>query len=65
MQKDKESVVELMVRVFENANRFMAIGSGMTEEEADQRIEQAHPSMIYFMSAIYDKLDENDLLKSE
>jgi predicted phosphoadenosine phosphosulfate sulfurtransferase len=65
MQKDKESVVQLMVRVFENANRFMAVGSGMTEDEAEKAIEQARPSMIYFMSAIYDKLEENDLLKSE
>ena len=65
MQKDKESVVELMVRVFENANRFMAIGSGMTEEEADKNIEQARPSMIYFMSAIYDKLEENDIIVSQ
>jgi predicted phosphoadenosine phosphosulfate sulfurtransferase len=65
MQKDKESVVQLMIRVFENANRFMAVGSGMTEEEAEKAIEQARPSMIYFMSAIYDKLEENDLLKSE
>lgn len=62
MQKDKESVVELMLKVFENANRFMAIGSGMSEEEADQKIEQARPSMVYFMSAIYDKLEENDII---
>lgn len=65
MQKDKESVVDLMVKVFENANRFMALGSGMSEEEANKNIEQSRPSMIYFMSAIYDKLDENDIIVSE
>jgi hypothetical protein len=64
MDKDKESVVNLMVRVFENSNRFMAIGSGMSEEEADQKIEQSRPTMIYFMSAIYDKLEENDIIVS-
>lgn len=65
MQKDKDSVVELMVRVFENANRFMAIGSGMSEEEADNNIQKARPSMTYFMSAIYDKLDENGIIVAE
>jgi len=39
--------------------------SGMTEEETEQKTTEARPAMQYFMSAIYDKLDENDILKSE
>ncbi len=65
MNKDKESVVNLMVAVYENANKYMAIMSGMSEEETEQKTVEARPAMQYFMSAIYDKLDENDILKSE
>lgn len=65
MNKDKDSVVNLMVAVYENANKYMAMMSGMTEEETEQKTTEARPAMQYFMSAIYDKLDENDLLKSE
>lgn len=65
MNKDKESVVQLMVKVFENTNKYMASMSGMSEDEVNKSIEAAHAGMIYYMSAIYDKLDENDLLKTE
>jgi hypothetical protein len=65
MNKDKESVVNLMVAVYESANKYMAMMSGMTEEETEQKTTEARPAMQYFMSAIYDKLDENDILKSE
>ena len=65
MNKDKESVVNLMVAVFENTNKYMASMSGMSEEDINKSIEAAHSGMIYYMSAIYDKLDENDLLKTE
>ena len=65
MNKDKGSVVQLMVKVFENTNRYMASMGGMSEEDIDKSINDAHPGMIYYMSAVYDKLDENDLLKTE
>lgn len=65
MNKDKDSVVNLMVAVYENANKYMAMMSGMSEEETEQKTNEARPAMQYFMSAIYDKLDENDILKSE
>lgn len=65
MNKDKQSVVNLMVAVYENVNKYMASMSGMSEEEAESKTAEARPAMQYFMSAIYDKLDENDLLKTE
>ncbi|MGA1046812.1 MAG: hypothetical protein ACO3UU_02290 [Minisyncoccia bacterium] len=65
MEKSKESIVDLMVKVFENTNRYMASMSGMAEEEIEKSIGDAHAGMVYYMSAIYDKLDENDLLKLE
>lgn len=65
MNKDKESVVQLMVKVFENTNRYMASMSGMSEDEVEKSINDAHAGMIYYMAAVYDKLDENDLLKTE
>lgn len=65
MEKSKESVVNLMVAIYENANKYMCLMSGMTEEETEKRTVESRPAMTYFMSAIYDKLDENDLLKTE
>lgn len=64
MEKTKEAVVDLMVRVFENTNKYMASMGGMEESQIDKAIEEAHSGMIYYMAAIYDKLDENDLLKT-
>lgn len=65
MNKDKKSVVDLMVSVYENMNKYMALMSGMSEEEAERKTLEAKPSMQYYMSTIYDKLEENDLLKTE
>ena len=62
MNKDKESVVELMVTVYETINTKMALMSGMTEEEVESKTNEARPAMVYFMSEIYNKLDENDIL---
>jgi hypothetical protein len=62
MNKDKDSVVELMVAVYESVNTKMALMSGMTEEEVESKTNEARPAMVYFMSEIYNKLDENDIL---
>jgi CRISPR/Cas system type I-B associated protein Csh2 (Cas7 group RAMP superfamily) len=65
MNKDKESVVELMVAVYESINTKMALMSGMTEEEVEEKTKEANPAMTYYMSQIYDKLDENDILAQQ
>jgi hypothetical protein len=65
MKKDKESVVQLMVAVYESINTKMALMSGMTEEEIETKTVEANPAMIYYMSEIYDKLDQNDIIKYE
>lgn len=65
MNKDKDSVVELMVAVYETINTKMALMSGMTEEEVEAKTKEANPAMVYFMSEIYNKLDENDLLAQQ
>lgn len=65
MNKDKQSVVELMVAVYESVNGKMALMSGMSEEELEEKTAQANPAITYYMSEIYDKLDQNDLLKTE
>ena len=54
-----------MIAVYENMNKHMALMSGMTEEETEAKTVESKPAMQYFMSTIYDKLDENDILKSE
>lgn len=65
MDKDKKSVVDLMITVYENMNKHMALMSGMGEEETEAKTAESRPAMQYYMSAIYDKLDENDLFKTE
>jgi hypothetical protein len=65
MNKDKESVVELMVAVYESINTKMALMSGMSEEEIEEKTKEANPAMIYYMSEIYNKLDENDILAQQ
>jgi hypothetical protein len=65
MNKDKESVVELMVAVYESINTKMALMSGMSEEEIEAKTNEANPAMIYYMSEIYNKLDENDILAQQ
>jgi len=65
MNKDKESVVELMMSVYEAVNTRMALMSGMSEEEVEEKTTQARPSMTYYMSEIYDKLEQNDILITE
>ena len=65
MQKDKNSVVEIMVTVYEMVNTKMALMSGMTEEETEAKTTEARGAMTYFMSEIYDKLEQNDILITE
>lgn len=65
MNKDKDSVVELMVAVYESVNTKMALMSGMSEEDIEQKTLEANPAMRYYMSEIYNKLDENDIIKYE
>jgi hypothetical protein len=65
MNKDKESVVELMMSVYEAVNTRMALMGGMSEEEVEEKTTQSRPSMTYYMSEIYDKLEQNDILITE
>lgn len=62
MDKDRDSVINLMARVFQNGNKMMCIQSGMTEEETDLKMQQSLPSITYLMGLIFDKLDENNLI---
>ncbi len=54
-----------MVAVYESINTKMALMSGMSEEEVETKTKEANPAMVYFMSEIYNKLDENDILAHE
>jgi len=65
MNKDKNSVVELMTTVYEAMNTRMALMSGMSEEEAEEKTIQSRPAITYYMSEIYDRLEQNDLFKYE
>ena len=45
MQKDKNSVVELMVTVYEMVNTKMALMSGMTEEETEAKTKKTKTTL--------------------
>ena len=62
MDKDRDSVINLMTRVFQNGNKIMCIQSGMSEEETDTKMQQSLPSITYLMGLIFDKMDENNLI---
>lgn len=57
--------MQLMVAVYESINTKMALMSGMSEEEVETKTKEANPAMVYFMSEIYNKLDENDILAQQ
>ena len=62
MDKDRDSIVNLMTRVFQNGNKMMCIKSGMSEEETEEKMGQSLPSITYLMGLVFDKLDENNLI---
>ena len=65
MNKDRDSVIELMTNVYQNGNTMMCLQSGMSAEETEEKINQSRPAVQYLMSAIFDKLDENNILIEE
>jgi len=60
---NKEEVVQLMLDTFQEINYLMATGSGMDLEEIKKQMEQSEGSIRYMLTACYDKLEQNDLLK--
>jgi len=60
---DREQTIELMVEVFSEINKSMALASGMEEEEVNKFIEQSNPSIQHALTAVYDVLVEKELLK--
>ena len=60
---DRESLIQLMTDKFVEANRFLGSGSGMPEEEVENKIEEGKMAIQYILSEIYDVLLANDLLK--
>lgn len=60
---DREQTIELMVEVFNEINKSMALASGMEEEEVNKFIEQSNPSIQHALTAVYDVLLEKELLK--
>jgi hypothetical protein len=65
MNKDRDSVIELMVNVYQNGNTMMCLQSGMSAEDTQEKVSQSRPAVQYLMAAIFDKLDENDILVEE
>jgi hypothetical protein len=65
MNKDRDSVIELMTNVYQNGNTMMCLQAGMTAEDTTEKVTQSRPAVQYLMSAIFDKLDENNILVEE
>ncbi len=60
---NREEVIDLMVDVFSEINKSMALASGMEEAEVNKFIEQSTPSIHNALSAVYDVLLEKEIVK--
>jgi len=62
---NKDQAVALMLSTFQEINRVMATQAGMDEETINNNISQSSPSIEYMLASVYDKMAENNLIKSE
>lgn len=62
---NKDEVIQIMLESFEDDNMAFCFQAGMEEEEANEKMLQARPTMKYFFGNIYDLLLEKQIIKSE
>jgi hypothetical protein len=60
---NREEIIDLMVEVFSEINKSMALASGMEETEVNNFMEQSTPSIHHALTAVYDVLAEKELVK--
>lgn len=59
---NKEEVIDLMLKSFEDDNMSFCFQAGMEEAEATEKMLQARPTMKYFFGNIYDILKEENII---
>jgi hypothetical protein len=64
MIKNRSEVIELMVKAFQDKNKEMAEGAGMTAEAIAEHIEQSTPSITFMQDAVYDALANEGIIQS-
>lgn len=62
---NKEEVVDMMLKSFENDNFQMAVQYGMAEEEIKEKFENSKHSISFMLSNIYDMLVSNNIIKND
>lgn len=62
---NKEEILDLMLKSFEDDNMAFCFQAGMEEEEANQKMIESRPTMKYFFGNIYETLLEKQIIKSE
>lgn len=62
---NKEEVVEMMVKSFNDDNYKMAEAAGMLEGTIKENLENSQPSINFMLSNIYDLLVSNNLIKND
>jgi hypothetical protein len=55
---DKDTAVAIMLNSFNDDTKAMCQNAGMSEEEADQKINENQMSLYFLLSNAYDKLEE-------
>lgn len=58
----EQETITFMVDTMLETNRLLCEQSGMDKAQVDQQTEQSRPSMIMIVSALYQKMKENNLL---
>lgn len=62
---NKEEVVDMMVKSFNEDNYKMAEAAGMLEGEIKDNLSNSQPSITFMLSNIYDLLVSNDLIRND
>jgi hypothetical protein len=62
---NKDEIIEIMLKSFEDDNMSFCFQAGMDEDEATQKMIESRPTMKYFFSNIHDILLEKNIIKSE
>jgi hypothetical protein len=53
---NKDEVIKIMLDSINSDNLAMCLQNGMSEEDANNQIEQSQPSLVFLFGNIYDKL---------
>lgn len=58
----KEKFVDIVINSFNDDNRMMAAGQGMSPEQVEENIEKSQQALQFMINNAYDKLKQQNLV---